>query len=281
MDKELKRIISNLVYLYGKEEIVSIIKFAIYFRSDNLKLYEEFKKKVDSRGFIDTKDIINLLAKRYDLDPKQNMEQIRNMYVNNVINMGYAFHLTPKANVESIDECGLNPGYLEEQEDIKRVRSELSEQAENNLFTFAKDDYNKLYFSRTLNLRVSYGREPEWIRELNKNKSMLDTYMENETDKAKKDVKELMAKYNAKYQDKSRVLYLIPNSYTFDKKKVFTSDDLDNLNISPEEIIERFESINREVINASVPTYVPRSELICIDLSNGMILESNQEKMTV
>lgn len=281
MDNELKRIISNLVFLYGKEEIASIIKFAIYFRCDDTKLYEEFKTKLGKIGFLDTKDIIDLLAKRYDLDPKQNMEQIRNMYVNNVINMGYAFHLTPKANVESIDECGLNPGYLEEQEDIKRVRSELSEQAEKNLFTFAKDDYNKLYFSRTLNLRVSYGRDPEWIRELNKKSKIIDTYMANETDKAKRDLRELMTKYNAKYQDKSRVLYLIPNSYTFNKKKVYTSDDLDNLKMSPEEIIERFESINSRVIDASVSTHVPRTELICIDLSNGMILESNQEKMTV
>lgn len=48
-----------------------------------------------------------------------------------------------------------------------------------------------------------------------------------------------------------------------------------------EQIVERFESINSRVIESSVPTHVPRPELMCIDLSNGMILESNQEKMTV
>lgn len=281
MNDDIKRIISNLVFLYGEEELSSIIKFAVYFRCDDLKLYDEFKSKVRPRGILQTNDLITLLAKRYNLDPKKDMSTIRDMYVNNVFNNGYVYHMTSKANASSIDETGLNPRYNEEQEDIKRVRGELTPKGESNFFPFAKDDYNKLYYSRTLNIGASYGLEPEWIRELNKQFRLFDTYAASESEQAKKDLKELRVKYNEKYKDRSRVLYLIPASYTMKGKRAFTSEDLDNINLKPEEVIGRFERIVKSSINESITSYVPRTSLVCIDLSNGKILESNQEKITM
>lgn len=281
MNDDIKRIISDFVFLYGEEELSSIIKFAVYFRCEDLKLYDEFKSKIGLRGAIKTNDLISLFAKRYNLDPLKDMSAIRDMYVNNVFNNGYVYHMTSKANVSSIDETGLNPKYNEEQEDIKRVRGELTPKGESNFFPFAKDDYNKLYYSRTLNLGANYGLEPEWIRELNKQFRLFDTFAATESEQAKKDLKELRVKYNEKYRDRSRVLYLIPASYTMKGKRAFTSEDLDNLNLKPDEVIERFERVVKSAINESITSYVPRQSLVCIDLSNGKILESNKERMTM
>lgn len=279
MDDEIKELINSLVALYGTGEIDKLIKFAIYFRSDDPKLYEEFKLTVNPDGITSIEDLIKLYAKRYNLDPEKDMQQIRNMYVNNVFNKGYVFHLTSRANVSSIDESGLNPIYSEEQDDIKRVREELTPQGEANFFLFAKDDYHKLYYSRILNLKVNYGFEPEWIRELNKQFRIFDTFAKDETEKAKKDLRELRVKYSEKYKDRSRVLYLIPSPTV--EKIIYTSDGLDSLGLKPEEIIRRLEGKNNNERNKFITSYIPRTSLVCIDLSNGKILERNQEEMTM
>ena len=119
------------------------------------------------------------------------------------------------------------------------------------------------------------------VSETCKGRATFDTYASSESERAKKDLKELRVKYNEKYKDRSRVLYLIPASYTMKGKRAFTSEDLDNINLKPEEVIGRFERIVKSSINESITSYVPRTSLVCIDLSNGKILESNQEKITM
>ena len=54
MNDDIKRIISNLVFLYGEEELSSIIKFAVYFRCDDLKLYDEFNKVLSESIHVET-----------------------------------------------------------------------------------------------------------------------------------------------------------------------------------------------------------------------------------
>ena len=135
-------------------DIGLMIQFCTYFQSDDETLYQEFKRlsKESLSESINTEDLINLYAKRYNLSPQTHIEQIMHLFINNAITNGVAYHLNSSANFDSIMELGLGISAIglktEERQDYERLQASIPEDTFRRLQPFVGDKKgSKVYYS--------------------------------------------------------------------------------------------------------------------------------------
>ena len=252
----------NIIPQVNKEDLGDVVRFCSLFKSDDIELFNKFKY---SKQSID--DIINIYAEEYDLDPKADIEKIMYLFIQNAINNGFSYHLNSSANRSSILEIGLGTSSIgmktEERSDYEKLEEIASPELFRKLEPFHGDKKgSKVYYSNQPILSARYGKMPEWIQELKINSEFIDFGNEKE---AKKFVDEILEKYDQKYSNKSRDLFILP----FLGKKL-NEDIVEQLlkNYSPKEVME---ILYQNVLNAKDEYYtnhISSSEIVSIDLEN-------------
>lgn len=210
MDEELLQFVNYLISLKEKSksnDLESLIRFCEFFRTDDLELYEEFLSASDINKNISGDKLVELYAKRYKINKIDDIssEYIFNMFINNGFAHGFGYHLANSANLYSIMENGL--GYreggfkTEERKDCEMLENFLPKEVYNKLQIFKSND---LFYSSFPYLEARrYGKKPEWLSELELQKDYL-----GDGTKEKDLVNAILEKYDKKYNDSHRVLFI-------------------------------------------------------------------------
>lgn len=258
-DEFIKNYIS-LISQVGKDDLDKVVWFCNIFKSDNIELFNKFKNSSQS-----VDDIIQIYAERYNLDGQLDIEKIMNVFIRNVIDNGVSYHLNSSANRSSILSIGLGTSSIgiktEERRDYERLEKIASPELFRKLEPFHGDKKgSKVYYSARPILNARYGKMPEWIQELNLNAEFTDFGDENE---AKGLVDEILQKYNKKYANRGRDLFILP----YLGKKI-SSEELKKSFNSPQMAIEFVYNMLLNLNDEFYTGCIPGNEITSIDLEN-------------
>lgn len=245
-------------------DIGLLIQFCTYFQTDDINLYREFERYNQKKlgETIDTEELITLYAKRYNLNPQTNITQIMNLFVNNAITNGIAYHLNSSANFDSIMESGLGLSAIglktEERKDYERLQAAMDEETFKRLQPFTGEKKgSKLYYSNKPILKARYGDRPEWLKELKINERGAELLPQQ-----RKLVDEILHKYDIKYEFAEKMLFLIPHPLAG-----VANNAMQELaeEYSPRQVIAYF---NQLLANKDAHTdkHIPSSNIIAVDL---------------
>jgi len=254
-----------------ENEIGTLLQFCHIFRSDDINLYNEFKHNCLTAGNqLVANKLIELYGKRYDIDPKVDMEKLMYLFIQNVINSGVSYHLGSSANFESIMTLGLNQSAAgiktPERQDYEKLHQMLGEEMFNKLQPFhGEKEKSKLYYSNIPILNARYGDRPEWLKELKLNYSLL-----KENSEEQKIVKELLDKYEEKYKDATKVLFIIPCPTTIHQ---ITEDKVEEWLIkrTPQDIISILTNNILNQKDLDTERYINSAVIIAVNLKNGKL----------
>ena len=255
-----------------------IIQFCVYFDSDDENLFREFAASYNPPG--DNSDLlIRIYAKRYDLDPIKDLKVIRNLYVDNVLNNGYSYHLTTNVNAENILKEGLNPPFpTEEEKELEDIKSMLTEEGLKSFFPFHNQE-RYLFYSKVLKQNVRYGRAPEWLQDLKIGTDNIETFGRYESSDAKIALMQFTKKYVTKYKDAKRIVIMIPNRLLDSSRKngKLTSEMLDKTGLDVKSLIQQLERVLKSQIDERSKNFIPGDNLIYIEEKSGKILFEESE----
>lgn len=260
--KEFIENYTKLMSQVDKTDLQKVVRFCSLFKTDDLELFNKFKNSSQSLD-----DIINLYAERYDLNPQSDIERIMYIFVENSINNGVSYHLNSSANHSSIFDIGLGASSIgiktEERSDYERLQEIASPELFKKLEPFQGEKKgSKLYYSNKPILNARYGKMPEWIQELKINSSFVDFGDELET---KNLVDEILQKYDKKYSNKGRELFILP--YLGEK---ISEDELGQFleDCDPRRIMSLFYDNVLNSVDEYYTKHIPSSNIISIDLKD-------------
>jgi len=247
----------------------ALLRFCSLFQSDDENLFQEFLQIYN--GVNDYNKTISLFAKRYNLDENKDIEQIMYLFVQNAINNGVVYHLNSSANFESIMNMGIGVSAIgfktEERKDYEMLQKSLPLDTLKKLLPFhGEKNGSKIYFSCTPILNARYGDRPEWLKELKLNSFILD-----EGTKEKEIVDQVLNKYDQKYSNAEKVLFIIPNPNTLSESTI--KDSLKSE--SPRDIIFKCLYYLEEK-DMFTNKHIPSSYIIAMDLNNQVLYALNE-----
>lgn len=254
---------TSLIANVNKEDLSSVVRFCALFQSDSVDLYNKFQNS--KKG---VEDIISIYAERYELDSEKDIEKIMYIFIQNTVNEGVVYHLNSSANLDSILELGLGTSSIgiktPERQDYEKLQKMLPENTFNRFQPFhGEKEGSKLYYSCKPILSASYGKMPEWIGELKRNDWIFDYPDEFEvSDEARIFIDEIINKYDKKYSNGKRMLFLLP--FLADR---LSEEDIEGMlaEKSPIELIQYIYSILQNV-NKYYTGHVSPSNILAIDL---------------
>ena len=271
---------NSLIKKTDGKDLDLVLQFCNYFQSDDLNLFNEYKKhSANGCDSMSIDELIELYGKRYQLSPERDMEQIAKVFINNVIQEGYVFHLNSTANYETIMKNGLGLSAIgrktEERKDYELLQSTLNEDVFRRLQPYHGDKKgSKVYYSNRPILYARYGQMPEWIMELKTNFSDVEGQL-NSNDKEL--VKGIVNKYDKKYANSSRQLFLLPNPL----KEQITPALIDSLlkDTPPKQLITalfvgKLSSI--ESVDSYYTGYFAPEDMLSVDL-NDLSISYNKD----
>lgn len=276
----------------GTDKMNSLIQFCNYFQSDDVNLFNEYIASVDAQNLLPVDKLIELYGKRYQLNPERDKEQIKDIFIRNVLEEGYCFHLNSSANYESIMKNGLGLSAIgrktEERRDYELLKSTLSEDVFRRLQPFhGEKKGSKVYYSNMPMLNASYGQMSEWIMNLRSNFSLVENSLRNNPSHYEL-VTSIINKYNRKYNNQSKKLFLIPNPL---KEKAALIKE-SSKGADPKIVIKSICDVLREK-DAFYTGYIPPETMLSVDLNDYSIsynrdgeivkysTESNQNTISV
>lgn len=257
--------------------IGQMIQFCTYFQTDDLELYREYESALrKSPGeSISTNKLIELYAKRYNLNPHTHIEQIMNLFINNAIINGTAYHLNSSANFDSIMERGLGIAAIglktEERQDYEQLQATLPEEVFRQLQPFVGEKKgSKVYYSNIPILNARYGDRPEWLKELRTNSKYVEL-----TPQEKQAVDKVLHKYDIKYEFAEKMLFLLPHplaNVAHSAMKELSES------YSPEQIISYFNQVLSQK-DLHTDKHITSSNIIAVNLktNNMYVRKSNGE----
>ena len=256
---------NSLKHKTNDTDIGLMIQFCTYFQSDDETLYQEFKRlsKESLSESINTEDLINLYAKRYNLSPQTHIEQIMHLFINNAITNGVAYHLNSSANFDSIMELGLGISAIglktEERQDYEHLQESIPADTFKRLQPFVGDKKgSKVYYSNKPILRARYGDRPEWLKELK-----LNSYAVAHDPQARTLVEQVLHKYDRKYEFADKMLFLIPHPLS--PIAANATEELAKTH-SPEQIISIFNDSILSQKDSHTDKHIASSSIIAVDL---------------
>ncbi len=247
MEKDIVNLFNSLVGKLRAEgrkfSIEEVWNYCLLLRDDNLSSFHEseetirkiFSKDAFTRSGFE-KDMIELYAKKLNVNIEGNEQLIWDTFQKNFIENGYVYHITNAYNSENIGKVGLNVyerGEIDEKfkEVCERIKSK---KVLSNIFGKGSVDLHRYYYSAELHLNeVNYGNVPEWFNFLAKNatgeyvqannynhtkeevmKNIIGVLRENnESEEAQKSMAELINMSWDKYvENQKRIIVAIPNS---------------------------------------------------------------------
>lgn len=263
---------NSLIKKTDGKDLDLVLQFCNYFQSDDLNLFNEYKKhSANGCDSMSIDELIELYGKRYQLSPERDMEQIAKVFINNVIQEGYVFHLNSTANYESIMKNGLGLSAVgrktEERKDYELIQSTLSEDTFRRLQPYhGEKKGSKVYYSTKPIFYARYGKMPEWIMELKTNYPDVEGQL-NSNDREL--IKSIINKYDRKYANSSRQLFLLPNPL----KEQITPTLIDSLlkDTPPKQLITalfvgKLSSI--ESVDSYYTGYFAPEDMISVDLKD-------------
>lgn len=267
--------------------IGQMIQFCTYFQTDDLELYREYESALrKSPGeTISTDKLIELYAKRYNLNPHTHIEQIMNLFVNNAIINGTAYHLNSSANFDSIMETGLGISAIglktEERQDYEQLQATLPEQTFRQLQPFTGEKKgSKVFYSNIPILNARYGDRPEWLKELKTNSKYVEL-----TPQERQAVDKVLHKYDIKYEFAEKMLFLLPHPLANVANSAM--EELSE-SYSPKQIISYFNQVLGQK-DMHTDKHIPSSNIIAVNLkthdiyarkSNGEVAAIKPENST-
>ena len=271
---------NSLINKTDGKDLDLVLQFCNYYQSDDLNLFNEYKKySVNGCDSISIDSLIELYGKRYQLSPERDIEQIAKIFVNNVIQEGYVFHLNSTANYESIMKNGLGLSAIgrktEERKDYELIQSTLSEDVFRRLQPYhGEKKGSKVYYSTKPILYARYGKMPEWIMELKTNYPDVEGQLNSNVREL---IKGIINKYNKKYANSSRQLFLLPNPL----KEQITPALIDSLlkDTPPKQLITalfagKLSSI--ESVDSYYTGYFAPEDMLSVDL-NDLSISYNKD----
>ncbi len=251
----------SLMFQVDKNDLGNVLRFCSLFKTDDIKLFNKFKNSSQS-----VKDLINLYAEIYDLNPQKDIEKIMRIFIQNAINNGVSYHISSLANRSSIFANGLVANTTgiktEERIDYEKLEQVSTPELFRKLEPFHNDmKEGRIYYSNVPILDVRYG-VPEWLQELKINSDFVNFGNE---ELAKKTVDEILKKYEKKYVTNDRDIYILPYL-----GRTISESDIKGLlaQFSPKDIIE----ILYDNVLCGVDEYcthdVSNSNIISIDMEN-------------
>ena len=244
-----------------------IIQFCSYFQTDDPELFKEFERAIASSysETIGTNKLIDLYAKRYNLNPQTDIEQIMHLFINNTLTNGISYHLNSSANFPSIMEQGLGISAIglktEERQDYERLKAAIDPDTFKMLQPFHREkEGSKLYFSNIPILKARYGDRPEWLKELKSN-----SFIVKDNPEARTLVDEVLHKYDQKYEFAEKMLFLIPNP-----APTISDEILGELqkNMSPRDIINYLHNGLLTQKDLYTNRHIASSNIIAVDLKS-------------
>lgn len=253
---------TKLMSQVNRDDLEKVVRFCSLFKTDDFELFNKFKNSSQS-----VEDIINIYAERYNLNPESDIERIMYVFIQNSINNGVSYHLNSSANRSSILNIGLGTSSIgiktEERSDYERLEEIASPELFKQLEPFHGDKKgSKVYYSNKPILHARYGKMPEWIQELKINSSFVDFGDELET---KRLVDEILQKYDKKYSNKGRDLFILP----YLGKKI-SEDNLELLleKYPPKVIMSLLYTNSLNSVDEYYTKHISGSNMISIDLEN-------------
>lgn len=245
--------------------IGQMIQFCTYFQTDDLELYKEYESALKKSwgDTISTDKLIELYAKRYNLNPHTHIEQIMNLFVNNAIINGTAYHLNSSANFDSIMETGLGISAIglktEERQDYERLQASIPKETFKRLQPFVGEKKgSKLYYSNIPILKARYGDRPEWLKELKINAPLVADDVES-----RKLVEQVLHKYDIKYEFAEKMLFLLPHPLA--TKANYVMKEL-AAEYSPEQVIDYFNTQILGQKDLHTDQHISSSNIIAVNL---------------
>lgn len=150
--------------------IPEMLEFCNYFRTEDIKIFDEYRKIYQETEFKATKEkakrIVELYKKKLGI-ASENDPKLLETILEIIGNDGLGFHLTNNIDVKNITENGLDPkAKIDSVEKIKEIKKQLSKETIWQLFPYQGSDENKYSYSTNPRLNVNYGRCPEWLLNL-------------------------------------------------------------------------------------------------------------------
>lgn len=262
----------------GLRKLGMMIRFCVFFQTDDIELFRQFASLHDGvSSMIDVDDFIELYAKRYGLDAQSDIKKIMDIFIDNAIYNGVSYHLNSSANFDSIMELGLGISAVglktPEREDYERLEKLVKPDIFRKLQPFrGEKDGSKLYYSNVPIFNARYGDRPEWLKELKLNSFVLEEYLE-----AKNLVDEVLRKYDSKYNDSKRMLFLIPNPASRISKEVINTFLKNN---TPQVVISYFLNTVLSAKDMNTKEHIPASLIVAVDLENfAMYCKGESDKI--
>lgn len=213
-----ENLISNLKELKGtlqKKDIDNCLKFTTLFQTDDINLfliYEDCNKKYPQSLSKRIDTYIQIACHILDIEQIDgNEKEIVTFFLHNLIENGKAYHLTSTANLESIQNNGLNPNAKANYE-IDTFFNKLNSETKKNLFPLKVRDDNYWFYSvKPITNSANYGNCPEWFYFLTSNCFGIgsDNNSINNCEVAIKYTTDLMTKCNESIENKKEASYLI------------------------------------------------------------------------
>ena len=258
---------TSLMNKTNNADIKSVLEFCKYFQCDDLDLYNEYKKCLD-KG-IRVIDLIQLYAKRYNLSLARDDKQIMKLFIKNTIQEGFSYHLGNSVNKDSIMKNGFGISFsvpkTEEDKDYELLESSLDSDIFRELEPFHKTKTNgRTYFSNIPILEARYGDRPEWLIELKKNFDNVKSKLDESSYKL---ISDMIGKYDKKYNNTSKQLYLISNPLKIDNQRLET---LGNIMPAVDVISYLYENV-LEQKDLSTDDYISPDNIMSIDLNTYKI----------
>lgn len=251
----------SLMSQVDRNDLEEVLRFCSLFKTDDIGLFNKFTNSSQS-----SEDLINLYAEIYELDTQKDIEKIMYIFIQNAINNGVSYHLSSSANRSSIFANGLVANTegikTEERLDYEKLERICTPELFIKLEPFYGDmKEGRIYYSNIPILDARYG-VPEWLQELKINSRFVDFGNEQV---AKKTVDEILQKYEKKYTDATRDIYILPYL-----GQTFSKSDIEKLleQFSPKDIIEMLYYNLLSSVNKYCTHNVPNSNMISIDLEN-------------
>ena len=169
LSDDKRRFINNYSSLISKigqiqtDTIYSAIRFCTLFQSADIELYNKFKNSEQK-----PKDIINIYAEMFGLNPQKDIREITHRFAKNAIGEGICYHINNSANAETILNLGLGISAIGLKTDARKDFETLEELVEEDqmrlLHTFANDKKgSRVYYSTIPIPNARYGSRPEWL----------------------------------------------------------------------------------------------------------------------
>ena len=283
--EEFMKNYTSLMNKTNNNDIKNVLEFCNYFKCDDLNLFNEYKAFVD-KG-IKVTDLIVLYGKRYNLNPVRDEKEIMKLFVKNTIQDGFSYHLGNSVNNESIMKKGFGINSLglktEEDKDYELLKSSLDEEVFHNLEPFYKTKVSgKTFFSNVPILDARYGDRPEWLIELKNNYDNIKNELNEENNIL---VSGIIDKYDRKYNNTSKRLYLIKNPLQISDDKIESLSKV----MSASDVINYLYSNVLNQKDLSTDSYIPSDDIMSIDLNtykisyskDGEIIEYNDGSQVI